>query len=482
LEYGSEYSEQEVEKVLKKLISKKTKLIGFSTTWWTALSDKKYLDIMHMFKKHAQKINADIKFVVGGARVSSKYPFGNGFEESAKVNDFYVSSFAEEAFIHILDYLSKKVPFCRGEKYEEFEEKYFLSDKIFKFETKNLRTVWLPEDNIKSYQGVPIEISRGCIFNCSFCQFPLRGKTKFDYFRRAEELYEEFTYNYENFGITRYVFVDDTYNDSREKIDMMSEVISKLNFDIEFGSYIKPELLVSFPEHQKQLIDQGLRFSSLGIESFNEESRKVYKKGKNLESILEALENMWKYSVSVDKEIEHQFLMIIGGPGDTVESVLESYEYIKNAKYIVSVHYTVLGLVYGENNLSTDPSSIETNPEKYGYKVYPPQKDGFSLCWESKYMDRQMANKLYKNIIADQNNWNRPSGFTYFVMFAKMLSESSFNEMYKNKDYNFKDFILSADLEWSKKAKNQEIEVIMNDVRTPINVERYVEPQPIKFV
>ena len=87
----------------------------------------------------------------------------------------------------------------------------------------------------------PIEISRGCIFHCAFCSFGHLGKKPGTYIRPKESIKKDIVDRYEKYGTTRFLFVDDTFNDSVEKMKIIKvtktrnivsvpKVIKLLNF------------------------------------------------------------------------------------------------------------------------------------------------------------------------------------------------------------------------------------------------------------
>ena len=63
-------------------------------------------------------------------------------------------------------------------------------------------------------------------------------------------------------------------------------------FKIKFDTYIKPELLVRWPEQIDLLVETGLRGASLGVESLNKKARQAVQKGANAEKVLDAITDM----------------------------------------------------------------------------------------------------------------------------------------------------------------------------------------------
>ena len=76
------------------------------------------------------------------------------------------------------------------------------------------KTSYVEHDYILKNEVPILEIGRGCIFNCKFCSFALKGKKKLDYIKDQSLLRDELIEHYEKYGMDKYIFVDDTFNDS----------------------------------------------------------------------------------------------------------------------------------------------------------------------------------------------------------------------------------------------------------------------------
>ena len=94
---------------------------------------------------------------------------------------------------------------------------------------------WTEQDGIIPDEPLPLDISKGCIFACAFCQYPHIGKTKFDYIRGMNYIEDELRFNYEKFGTTKYYILDDTFNDSVYKMQASKEMTDRLPFKIRYG-------------------------------------------------------------------------------------------------------------------------------------------------------------------------------------------------------------------------------------------------------
>jgi radical SAM superfamily enzyme YgiQ (UPF0313 family) len=148
-----------------------------------------------------------------------------------------------------------------------------------KFDLSNLRTNYTANDFLSPHENLTLETSRGCIFRCKFCNFPLIGKNKNDYIRTKEDLKQEIIYNYETYGISQYSITDDTFNDNEIKIDNLYEISQEIDFELKFMCYARIDLLHARPGSLDKMMKFGVRGMFLGIESLNPETSKLIGKG-----------------------------------------------------------------------------------------------------------------------------------------------------------------------------------------------------------
>ena len=226
------------------------------------------------------------------------------------------------------------------------------------FDIQNLDFRWDDSDCIMPQEALPIEISRGCIFKCAFCSYKLNGKKKLDYLRDAKLVAKEISDNYNRFGITRYYFLDDTFNDSNQKLEALHEEITKLPFKIQFWTYVRADLLAKYPNQMKLMKEMGLKYVFFGIETFNNESAKAIHKGGSREKLKKFLENLHDNENDINVTIG----FIAGLPRENLESLIHTIEYTKRFnKWLIQC--SVLGLQYELEH----KSDITNDPSKYGY-------------------------------------------------------------------------------------------------------------------
>ena len=339
---------------VKSIIGPKTLFMGFSTTF-SEYKDKNNAANLIRFLISIKAKHPHIKILLGGNGVQTHHFF---IKNRDRV-DLWVKGLGEDT---VLNYMIK-----RGEGFPKA-----VADPYSKnFDFHNKKHTYFPEDQIFEREVLTIEVARGCRFKCKFCRYPLLGrKPTPDYIRSEDSLYNEFMYNYENFGTTYYKIVDDTFNETTEKIKAVANAVKRTGLDLTFWAYARIELIHSYPEQISILRDMGLKHVFFGLESLNYESAKAIGKGLHPDISLKTLENI-KKSWGKNSVLHCNF--IIGLPHETKESVENWTTMIfKRKTAIDSAEFNALKIASDFDIANADVSGayysdFELNKEKYGY-------------------------------------------------------------------------------------------------------------------
>jgi radical SAM superfamily enzyme YgiQ (UPF0313 family) len=340
---------------------------------------------MKDFLKYIKEKNPNTKIIVGGAKTWS----AESYEETMNrvIPDYYVNGYADEAIISLTNWLSNPEkfpePIFHGPKKNKIES--FIDYDFNDFNTSMLK--FESNDHVDQGETLPIEIARGCIFKCKFCNFPLIGKKRGDYTKNKETLLKEFNYNYEHYGTISYMFMDETTNDSIEKAEFLLDVTSSLSFKISWVGYGRLDLYYANPSMAKIMKDTGLVGQQFGIETFNKKSGESIGKGLHPEKVKETLahlKNVWGEDVTIGTGL------IVGLPHDTEDYVQELEEYLMSKNCLLdSVSIYPLYLIQNMNSL------FGQNPSKWGYKFDTTRGINF---WYNDHMNFSRANELAVNL------------------------------------------------------------------------------------
>jgi radical SAM superfamily enzyme YgiQ (UPF0313 family) len=233
------------------------------------------------------------------------------------------------------------------------------------------------------------------------------GKKRGEYTKTKETLIEEFIYNYETFGTTKYMFMDETTNDSIEKVEFLHDVIGSLPFKIEWGGYARLELHYKHPEMAALMRETGLSYVQYGIETFNKKSGEVVGKGmdpEKIQKILQDLKRQWKQDVKITSGF------IIGLPYETRESLkfMEDY-FMSDQCSLDSWNLIPLIVTNGTESL------FGQNPEKYGYS-FTNLPNETSYEWHNAYNEMTFKDCLLLSHMMKINTAHKNTTNTWINM------------------------------------------------------------------
>ena len=389
---------------LKQLLTKDTLVIGISSTFispaysnklWYAVnalthSTESYSSTPLMFKESAEfriwlntlretmnEICPNAKIIVGGAKVQFLLNYGK--EDLCEI-DYFLWGAADAIFIDVVNLLKEnKAPHfleINGHKVIDTMNHYKSTKACPEFE-------WKQKWSVQSGEALPIEISRGCIFNCKFCHYEKKESFKKD----LESLRLELIRNYELFNVSYYHFCDDCFNDGRAKVEAVCNMIKSLPFKLEWVSYARVDVAIKFPETARLMVESGCRALHWGIETLNEKVAKQIGKGTPSQLVKNFLNSFYKdYG---DLCLSHGSF-ITGLPGETKDTQIETIDWICDNEALHFITVGPLKLFPYKNSFdgqAMDFSDYSRDPAKYGFKkiTFNPSD------WEHETMNRQEA-------------------------------------------------------------------------------------------
>lgn len=330
-----------------------------------------------------KQANPNTKLVLGG-------PYAGDAEWNSHF-DYVVCGYADSSIVNLANHLSHQEPLRKS--YRSIYGPTIINDSTAEaFDIASGTMSYTATDVILPDSTLNIEISRGCIFSCAFCSYPLNGKKKLDFLRDPELIYHEMMDNYTQHGVTRYIFVDDTFNDSVEKVEMIYDISKRLPFKLEFWANCRVDLLHAHPQTIDMLVEAGLSGIYMGIESFNKKTAETVGKGaaqgRQLETIA-YLKDKWQ-----DKVMLHGSF-IVGLPHESIESVTNTFNTLmSNDCKLDSWVFYGFQLEDTETKSNNFYSKIALNPEKYGYTINGANEH--SRIWSNDHMDYHTAMQLAK--------------------------------------------------------------------------------------
>jgi anaerobic magnesium-protoporphyrin IX monomethyl ester cyclase len=187
---------------------------------------------------------------------------------------------------------------------------------------------WTPA--MKEAKATTLVSSRGCPFNCNFCNVPHKYRT-----RTVKNIVDELEYCRKELGIREFHFIDDIFNITTDRVIEISEEILARKLDI-FWGYKASVNAVS-----EEMLEISRRAGCIrvhyGVETWSDEGLRAIHKKATVADIRRA------FKLTRAAGIRPIAYMIVGCPHEKTEAdVLEAVRFVKSLKpdYVVFSLYT----------------------------------------------------------------------------------------------------------------------------------------------
>lgn len=356
--YLQAITEGDLEKICEKFITNDTLMVCFSTTLWQYGNGDQVSNKIKQIIDHTRTKYQKTLIVFGGTSTESYITKYDG--------DAFFTGYGEQYFIPYLDSIVNK------NKSTPLPTRFLGKKKIydwnkdldnFHFTESSIR--YTESDLIEDDEALPLELSRGCIFKCKFCSYPLLGKKKLNYVKNSEIILEELLHNYENWNITKYVFTDDTFNDNNLKLELLGEIFNKLPFKIQFSTYLRHDLLYTYPHQIQFLKELGLKGTFFGVETFHPKAAKLIGKGLDPEITKDFL---YKVKEEWGDDVLLQMGVIAGIPYEDMDSFERLISFIRSPNCpIEGFNINPLTVTNPKFDFLHYKSTFQMESEKYGF-------------------------------------------------------------------------------------------------------------------
>ena len=338
--------------------------VASSSLYLWEWDNEKLYNWFQKLRQLLDKKNPNAKIILGGHRVNKIIQFCELAPDNYAIKefcDYLITGFADQIIVQLIEKIKN------NEKIEPSFVKQGLNiimpGKKWDIANNYVPTMkYTKADGIRSRHFLPLEVSRGCAFNCRFCSYDKGHSVK----KQMQKIREELIYNYNEFGTTGYSMTTDCFNDDRRFVGAWAETIATLPFKIEWTSYARLDLFNKYPEMMEEMFESGFTAGWFGIETLCHEAGKAAGKGLHPEKV--------KFLLNELKRKKPDFWLttyfIIGLPKETKDSLQETLNWLMKQKIIDEVQVSVLGVAPFIEELSSvvDFSAHSKMPEKFGFK------------------------------------------------------------------------------------------------------------------
>ncbi|MHA1440020.1 MAG: B12-binding domain-containing radical SAM protein [Promethearchaeota archaeon] len=294
------------------------KIIGITALTFTYINALKVLKVI---KKEFPKVLT----LIGGLHIC-RNP-----KDAIRRNlaDFELLGEADNTIIQLLDYLIKKegslenIPglVYKRENIIEINENFPIIEDLNSLPYPAIDLIERDRYFISFQKYHPSTIimgSRGCPFNCIFCD-KLSNRVRL---RSTDNIVSEIKSTYKKYNIRDFQFYDLTFNVNMNWVKELCLKLKKENLPIVWRCTAKVELIDE--ELIKLMKEAGCYLIAFGVESGNDDSLDFLKKGFSVKDIIHAFKLAKKYS------IETHAYYIIGIPGEDKAKVLNTIRLLKS--------------------------------------------------------------------------------------------------------------------------------------------------------
>jgi len=179
---------------------------------------------------------------------------------------------------------------------------------------------------------VPVISSRGCPFQCTFCNSPDKIYAP----RSMEKVFEEVLYIH-SLGVEEIFFFDDLFNLTNERVFEFCELVKKSKLKLVWS--FKSRVQNINEELVRTVKECGCERIHFGIETHTDQSLKRLKKGITVQQIKNAVDLCYRYKINSVGSF------MINLPGDTLEEIHERFRFAERlrldyAQFAVMIAYS----------------------------------------------------------------------------------------------------------------------------------------------
>ncbi|WP_438431715.1 radical SAM protein [Gorillibacterium sp. sgz500922] len=394
VDYINSFNTQQHELIEK--LKGNVRSIAIPTTLYT--EEYPIVEIIQFIRKY----NREAKIILGGPYIYSALRIlpkqdVSDFLKRLGADYYVVSTEGEEALGHLVEAIKTNAS-C-----QHIHNLYFLSNEEYVFTTykqednpfeEGILNLSFAGDSVVS--SAYVRTTKSCPFACSFCS---RDQYAGSYQTASVEVIESILDNNMQYeSVKSVIFVDDTLNVPPNRFKDMLRMMIRKKYPFKWHSYFRCQF--ADREMVELMRDSGCEGVFLGIESGSQAMLDNMNKSVKIEQYYRAMRLMNEYGITTTASF------IIGFPGETYETFLETKRFIEECK----------PTFFRASSWVCDPlSPINNNRDKWGLT-------GMYTHWKHNTMDSATARDLQDELFLDidQSIWTKFDEFDSMIAYHIM--------------------------------------------------------------
>lgn len=250
-------------------------------------------------------------------------------DEALQHADFVIRGEGEQTLMAFIDAWEKGGGFS-GIPNLSFRENGRTIHNALRPFVKNLDEIPFPDlsllkptrKGIRGLSSIPVQTSRGCPFDCSFCSVTGMFGKKYR-FRSTENIIEELRrYDHRKNVI---FFYDDNFTADRRRAKALLEAMIREKFKFKWTTQVRADVAKDL-ELVRLMKKSGCHTLYIGFESVNPESLKSMKKRQTVEEIAEAIKVLRRHRIGIHG------MFVYGFDEDDWKTVKQTVKFAKRSR------------------------------------------------------------------------------------------------------------------------------------------------------
>ena len=161
-----------------------------------------------------------------------------------------------------------------------------------------------------------VQTKRGCPFSCVYCTYPhLEGRVM--RLRPVPEILAEIRTLVHDYGVTYLYFVDDIFNFPTDFASELCRAMTAEKLPVNWSAFINPDFIS--PRLMDEMVEAGCDAFEFGSDSGSPVILKSLRKSFTVDDLRMAS------GLCREREVDFAHYMLFGGPGETRETILETF-------------------------------------------------------------------------------------------------------------------------------------------------------------